>query len=33
LGELSAEMFLTNWLAHDYLHFKQITKSTQQDKI
>lgn len=25
-GELSAEMFLANWLAHDYLHFRQITK-------
>lgn len=24
-GELSAEMFLSNWLAHDYLHFRQIT--------
>ena len=26
LGELSAEMFLVTWLAHDYLHFRQITK-------
>ena len=26
LGDLSAEMFLTSWLAHDYLHIKQITK-------
>ncbi len=25
-GELSAEMFLANWLAHDYLHIRQITK-------
>ncbi len=25
-GELSAEMFLANWLAHDYLHFRQITR-------
>jgi hypothetical protein len=25
-GPLKAEMFLTNWLAHDYLHFRQITK-------
>ncbi len=24
-GELSVEMFLSNWLAHDYLHFRQIT--------
>ena len=26
LGDLSAEMFLSSWLAHDYLHIKQITK-------
>jgi hypothetical protein len=26
LGPLSAEMFLANWLAHDYLHIRQITK-------
>lgn len=25
LGTLSAEFFLANWLAHDYLHFRQIT--------
>lgn len=24
-GAMSAEFFLTNWLAHDYLHFRQIT--------
>ena|SRR5579871_3144853 len=24
-GPLSAEMFLANWAAHDYLHFRQIT--------
>ena len=24
LGNLSAKHFLTNWLAHDYLHIKQI---------
>ena len=24
-GIMSAEFFLTNWLAHDYLHFRQIT--------
>ena len=24
-GGMSAEFFLTNWLAHDYLHFRQIT--------
>jgi hypothetical protein len=26
LGRLSAEHFLTNWLAHDLLHFRQITR-------
>jgi DinB superfamily len=26
LGILTAKYFLTNWLAHDYLHIKQITK-------
>ena len=26
LGNLSAEHFLANWLAHDYLHFRQINK-------
>jgi hypothetical protein len=26
LGELSAGMFLTNWLAHDYLHIRQINR-------
>lgn len=26
LGKLSAKHFLTNWLAHDYLHIKQILK-------
>jgi hypothetical protein len=25
LGAVSAEMFLSNWLAHDYLHIRQIT--------
>lgn len=25
-GKLTAKFFLTNWLAHDYLHFRQITK-------
>lgn len=24
-GSMSAEFFLANWLAHDYLHFRQIT--------
>ena len=24
LGKLSAELFLRNWLAHDYLHIRQI---------
>ncbi len=23
-GEMTAKMFLTNWLAHDYLHIRQI---------
>lgn len=26
LGAMSAELFLSNWLAHDLLHFRQITK-------
>ncbi|GAA4895447.1 DinB family protein [Flaviramulus aquimarinus] len=26
LGELSAKLFLTNWLAHDYLHIRQILR-------
>jgi hypothetical protein len=26
LGPMSAYYFLSNWLAHDYLHIKQITK-------
>ena len=26
LGTLTAKHFLTNWLAHDYLHIKQILK-------
>lgn len=26
LGTLTAKHFLTNWLAHDYLHMKQILK-------
>jgi hypothetical protein len=26
-GPLSAEFFLANWLAHDYLHFRQITRT------
>lgn len=26
LGNITAEMFLSSWLAHDYLHIKQITK-------
>lgn len=25
-GEMKAKMFLANWLAHDYLHIRQITK-------
>ncbi|WP_299261142.1 DinB family protein [uncultured Aquimarina sp.] len=26
LGTMSASQFLANWLAHDYLHFDQITR-------
>ena len=26
LGPLSAKLFLSNWLAHDYLHIKQLLK-------
>ena len=26
LGPMSAELFLSNWLAHDYLHIRQITR-------
>ena len=26
LGSLSAKLFLSNWLAHDYLHIKQIIR-------
>jgi len=26
MGPLTAQFFLTNWLAHDYLHFRQITR-------
>ncbi|MFD1314058.1 DinB family protein [Namhaeicola litoreus] len=26
LGAMSAAIFLANWLAHDYLHLRQITK-------
>ncbi|SEL83815.1 DinB superfamily protein [Aquimarina amphilecti] len=25
-GEMSAQQFLANWLAHDYLHFRQVTR-------
>ena len=25
VGPIPAELFLSNWLAHDYLHFRQIT--------
>ena len=25
-GKMSAKLFLSNWLAHDYLHIRQITK-------
>lgn len=26
LGDMSAELFLANWLAHDHLHIRQIVK-------
>ncbi|WP_223551314.1 MULTISPECIES: DinB family protein [Aestuariivivens] len=26
LGEMSAKLFLANWLAHDYLHIRQILR-------
>jgi hypothetical protein len=26
-GPMSAEFFLANWLAHDYLHFRQISRT------
>jgi hypothetical protein len=26
LGDMSAKMVLANWLAHDYLHIKQIIR-------
>lgn len=26
LGRMTAKMFLANWLAHDYLHIRQITR-------
>jgi hypothetical protein len=26
LGSMTAMQFLSNWLAHDYLHFRQIIK-------
>ncbi|GAA3600878.1 DinB family protein [Flavivirga amylovorans] len=26
LGDMSAKLFLTNWLAHDYLHIRQILR-------
>lgn len=30
VGPRSAELFLANWLAHDYLHFRQITRLKHQ---
>jgi DinB superfamily len=30
LGPVTARMFFTNWLAHDYLHLKQITQIKYQ---
>ena len=26
LGEMSAKLFLSNWLAHDYLHIRQVLR-------
>jgi hypothetical protein len=26
IGELTAELLLANWVAHDYFHFRQITR-------
>jgi hypothetical protein len=26
LGPLSAELFLANWLAHDYIHIRQLNR-------
>jgi hypothetical protein len=28
LGPLSAELFLANWLAHDYIHIRQLNRLT-----
>jgi hypothetical protein len=30
LGPMSAELFLNNWLAHDYFHLRQIVKNKYQ---
>jgi len=30
MGPLTAEMFLTNWLAHDHLHIRQINRRKYQ---
>lgn len=30
LGKLSARLFLTNWLAHDYIHIRQINRLSYQ---
>ncbi len=30
LGPMKANLFLTNWVAHDYLHFRQILKTKYQ---
>lgn len=30
LGTLTARHFLINWLAHDYMHFRQITRLQRQ---
>ena len=30
LGPMPAQLFINNWLAHDYLHFRQITRLRYQ---
>jgi hypothetical protein len=30
IGPMSADLLLNNWLAHDYLHFRQITRLKYQ---
>ncbi|MEN8248433.1 MAG: DinB family protein, partial [Bacteroidota bacterium] len=30
LGPMTAELFLTNWLAHDHIHIRQINRLSYQ---